>query len=360
MIHVNFITTWNIKCGIATYSNFLVDELQNFKDLEIEVLPITQQNSKSPLPFLKMVQSTGRSEITHIQYQPGLFGFVPYIPKFINWFINYIPLMMFLLKFWKRNKVVLTVHEFVIESIMDKLTLKFLNLSDRIIVHNREMADFMIKNGSPSEKFVLMPHGTPEGIFLDKKDAKRKLGLSNKKVLTIFGFVHKNKGHDMVIEILNSLDEDTVLLVAGEARITEHKEYYNFLKHRTSELGLDNRVIFLDYIKDEDLPVVFNATDIALFPYKWIITSGSFHMTLSYNIPTITSDLDYFRDMKERYGCLELFETGNKEDLLEKIKDLLNNKPKQKHLKMNCREFYKETSWKAVAEKTAEIYSDLV
>ncbi|AEG17957.1 glycosyl transferase group 1 [Methanobacterium paludis] len=356
MIPVNFITTWHIKCGIATYSNFLVEEMKNFKDIEIKVHPITQQNSKSPMPFLKIVKEIQKSEITHIQYQPGLFGFVPYLPTFIN----YIPLMIFLLKFWKRNKIVITVHEFVLDSFLDKLTLKFINLSDKIIVHNKKMADFMIKNGTPCEKFVLMPHGTPEGVFLDKNDAKMSLGLSNKKVLTIFGFVHKNKGHDLVIDILNSLDDDVVLLVAGEARIAEHKKYYNFLKQRSSELGLENRVIFLDYIKDEDLPVVFNSTDIALFPYKWIITSGSFHMALSYNIPTIASDLEYFKEIKDEYGCIELFEQDNKEELVEKIKDLLNNKTKQDYLKSKCSEFYEKTSWKAVAKKTSEIYSDLV
>lgn len=247
MITVNFITTWNIKCGIATYSNFLLDEMKNFRDIGIKVHPITQQNSRSPVPFLKIIKNINKSEITHIQYQPGLFGFIPYIP----FFINYIPIMIFLLKFWKKNKIVITVHEFVLDSFLDKLTLKFINLSDRIIVHNKKMADLMIKHGTPAEKFVLMPHGTPEGVFLDKNDAKMSLGLSDKKVLTIFGFVHKNKGHDLVIDILNSLDDDIVLLVAGEARINEHKKYYNFLKQRSSELGLENRVIFLDYIKDE-------------------------------------------------------------------------------------------------------------
>lgn len=83
-------------------------------------------------------------------------------------------------------------------------------------------------------------------------------------------------------------------------------------------------------------------------------------MALSYNIPTIASDLEYFKEMKDEYGCIELFEQGNKEELIEKIEDLLNNKTKQDYLKSKCREFYKKTSWKAVAKKTSEIYSDLV
>ncbi|MBI5680686.1 MAG: glycosyltransferase [Methanobacterium sp.] len=354
MIKVNFITTWGTKCGIADYSEYLVNALKKCENLKISIVQIKKPNIHNPFYFIKLLNKVKKFEITHVQYQPSLFGYIPYIPIFINYF----PIFIFFLKFWKKNRIITTVHEFVLNSVVDKINLKFLKLSDKIIVHNKNLADLLETNGVPQEKLSIIPHGTPKGQILDKKISKEKLGVSNKNVLTIFGFIHENKGHDLLIEALSNLNDNITLLIAGGARVKEHESFYNNLKERSHELKLKDRIKFLDYVKEEDLPIIFNATDIAIFPYRWIITSGSFHLTLSYKIPTITSDLNYFKEIKKEYDCLITFKKDNKEDLVEKITYLLNNKEKQTYLKENCENFYIQTRWESVAKKTLNLYLD--
>lgn len=78
---VNLITTWDIKCGIAKYSEFLKSELDKFNKFEIVIHPIKKPKSINPISFIKLIKEIENSQIVHIQYQPSIFGRIP-IPFF--------------------------------------------------------------------------------------------------------------------------------------------------------------------------------------------------------------------------------------------------------------------------------------
>ena len=109
----------------------------------------------------------------------------------------------------------------------------------------------------------------------------------------------------------------------------------------------------------DHLPVIASATDLFVYPYKWIVASAALSLGLSYRVPTISSDLSYFKEIQDKYDCIELFKTGNKQDLLIKIRQLLVDLDRQAYLKKKCEEFYYDTSWRSVAKKTNTIYSEL-
>ena len=353
-IHVNILTSQNINCGIADTTNHLINELSTSNKIDINVLPITDTLSKNPLYFIGLLKDIKEYQTTHIQYQPDLFGNVP-IPYLE---LNYLPLVMKILK-QKQNKIVTTLHEVGLNSIINRYVLKFLNLSDKLIVHNEKMIEILAANGIEADKIVEIPLGTSEPKILDKNKCKAKLNVADKKIITIFGFISQNKGHDLIIEILSKLDHDIILFVAGGTRTEDQKSYKESLKQRVSLMGLENRVKFFDFVDKNDLPVIANATDLFVYPYRWIVASAALNLGLSYGVPTITSDLSYFKSIKNRYDCVELFEKENKQDLFVKITELLNDNDRQNYLKRKCEEFYNQTSWKAVADKTIDLYLDL-
>ena len=60
--------------------------------------------------------------------------------------------------------------------------------------------------GVSESKLRVIPHGSFEKPnFLNKEECKRKLGLQNKTVITILGFVTPKKGHDLVIPLLPAI-----------------------------------------------------------------------------------------------------------------------------------------------------------
>lgn len=355
MIKINLITSWNTECGIADTSRSLVDELEKYKDVEINICPLKNSGSRNPLYFSKLLTNVPKNQISHIQYQNNLFG--PFIPNFS---LSYFPFVIFLLKFWRKNKIITTVHEIDSNSMIDKLTIKFLNLSDKLIAHNNSLLNSMGENGIKKDKLSMVPLGTSKSRIMNKESCKKQLKVSKKTLITIFGFIGINKGHDLIIDILPELGEDYILFIAGGSQNKEQLEYEKFLKKKITSLNLENRVKFLDFVEEEKLPVVANATDIFIYPYRWIIASAALNLALSYQIPTITSDLDYFQEIKKKYDCIILFKNENKEDLLEKIQELNDSKEKQDYLKNKCRDFLKKTSWKSVGEETRKLYLNLM
>ena len=355
MTEINFITSWNTECGIADTTRLLFNELEKHDDVKINICPLKKWGSKNPFYFFKLLKNIQKNQITHIQYHSDLF-----IPFIHGLSLSYFPLVIFFLKFWRKNKIITTVHEIDSNSVIDKLIIKFLDLSDKLIAHNSKLINSMEESGVKKDKLFLIPLGTLKNKIMDKESCKNKLMVSNKKILTIFGFIGLNKGHDLVIDILPELGEDYVLIIAGESRTKEQIEYKHILKDKISSAELQNRVKFLGFVEEEQLSVVANATDIFLYPYRWITASAALNIALSYQTPTITSDLDYFREMKREYDCIELFKSENKHDLLEKIRELLSSAEKQNYLKEKCRYFGKKTSWRSVGCKTKRLYLDLI
>lgn len=355
MIKINFITSWNIECGIAETSKFLVNELEKHGDIQNNICPVKKSGTKNPFYYIKLLKNVGENQITHIQYHSDLFS--PFIPGFS---LCYFPMVIFLLKFWRKNKIITTVHEIDPNSMLDKLNIKFLSLSSKLIAHNRNSINSMEKNGIKKEKLFLIPLGTSESKIMDKTFCKNKLGIADKKILTIFGFISLNKGHDLIIDILPELDEDCILIIVGTSSNREQIEYRHLLKDKIASAGLQDRVKFLGFVDEKKLPVVANATDIFLYPYRWIIASAALNTAISYQIPTITSDLDYFKEIKKEYDCITLFKSEDKQDLVEKIRGLLSSDEKREHLKEKCMYFNKKTSWKSVGDKTKKLYLELM
>ena len=94
------------------------------------------------------------------------------------------------------------------------------------------------------------------------------------------------------------------------------------MENQVLSLGLENRVKFFNFVDKKDLPVIASATDLFIYPYRWIVASAALSLGLSYRVPTITSDLSYFKEIKDRYDCIELFETGNNKIYLLKLSKL--------------------------------------
>lgn len=354
MITINFITSWNTECGIADTTKLLVDELKKYDDIQINICPVKKSGPKNPFYFFKLLKNIPKNQITHIQYHSDLFG--PFIPDVS---LSYFPMVISLLKFWRKNKIITTVHEIDSNSMIDKIIIKFLNFSDKLIAHNSNLINSMENCGVKKGKLFLIPLGTLQSKLLDKKLCKNMLGAADKKILTIFGFIGLNKGHDLIVDILPELDKNHILVIAGAPRTKEQIKYQHLLEEQIFNARLQDRVKFLGFVDRKQLPVVAGATDIFIYPYRWIIASAALNIALSYQIPTITSDLNYFKEIKREYSCIELFKSENKQDLLEKICGLLRSTEKQEHLKEKCRYFNKKTSWRTVGNKMRELYLEL-
>lgn len=362
---VNLVTTWNIRCGIAAYSAFLVAELK--RNARIRIVRVSNTYTLSPY-FLVLGFKTGRShELVHVQFASGMFGDFK-LGRYRR-AQAFTALLFYLGLAFGMSQVVTTFHE-VMKTVSARgrvgLTyIKLLNklicgVSDIVIVHTLESKELMVKTyGVDGSKVKVIPMGCYETpLFLNKDACKEKLNLSGKKVITIPGFVSKHKGHDLVVALLPLLDKEVHLLIAGGTRTREDMAYYEEVKKFAQRHHCINRITFHDYFPITS--TIMNATDIAILPYRYATESLTLHLLIAYKVPTITSDLSVFKEIKQEYDCIGLFRSNNKKDLLAKILSLLSDEKKQSLLQEQCQKMWNDRKWSSIAAKHVETYLEVL
>jgi len=348
---INLVTTWNTRCGIATYSASLANELRKLS--KIYITRVSETRKLNFITFFVLgIQAGNLSEVVHVQHEYGIFG--------LSAFFLYLGLAL------ARVPVVTTFHEVmketgqgIAERLYKMLSEVICNVSNFTIVHTLESKELLSKICDvPKDKLIVIPHGSFENpIVLDKDACKAKLNLYGKTILTIPGFVRRNKGHDLLINVIPLLNERVHLLIAGGPRVKQHEAYYQELKQKAEQQGIIGRVTFYGYVPDEEIPVVMNATNIAVLPHRYGVTqSGILHILIAYRIPTIASDLGAFKEVASQHRCLQLFKAGDRRDLCKKISALLNDEEKQNFLRARCGEMWNNTKWSLMAKKHIEVY----
>jgi glycosyltransferase involved in cell wall biosynthesis len=77
---------------------------------------------------------------------------------------------------------------------------------------------------------------------------------------------------------------------------------------------------------------------------------------MAYGIPTLASDLAAFKEVYDEYGCLDLFKTGDSQDLYEKLQVLLFDAQHRILLKVKSVAMWNATKWSNIAQKHLEVY----
>lgn len=126
--------------------------------------------------------------------------------------------------------------------------------------------------GVPEEKIFTSPEGV-NLLNFDSHDhsgieaVKDRHGLNGKKVILTVGRLVDYKGNDTVIgalpEVLESVP-DAVYMVVGRGPMEER------LKQMASDKGVQDKVIFCDFVPDERLPDYYKACDVFVMPNRQI------------------------------------------------------------------------------------------
>jgi len=343
---VNLVTPWKMTSGIADDSRYLVPFLR--KKIAVRVIEIEKPQTKNPFYFYRLAKKASKDcDIIHIQHEFGLFGKLLFSGIFTP---------IFYLSLDRSKKIITTVHEFRRMGGLLNILRKWSNhlifqRSDTIHVHTSK-AENELRGRVPKEKIRTIPLGIYDKRLIRKKEeCKKTLGLAGKKVILFFGlFIHKEKGYDTIMDVLPRLDKDTVLLVLGEPM---DQGYLQQLKAKAKNLSMEKKVIFHGKYNEEQVPTFLNAADIAVLPYKKATQSGAINPLLAYGIPTITSDIEFFREINREYSCFLIFRS--KEELEQLIKKTLK-KGAGKALEKNMKRFVSDRSPERIVGETIKMY----
>ena len=144
-------------------------------------------------------------------------------------------------------------------------------------------------------RVVHIPHPSYQGVYpatVTPADARASLGLerSDRTVLA-FGQVRPYKGLDVLVDAVRQVPEAVrpVLLLAGRTAPQDRGAVDRLL-------GDDVRVVRSDdHVEDVDVQRWFRAADVAVFPYRRVLNSGSLHLAASFGVPSVLPDEPHLR-----------------------------------------------------------------
>ncbi|MFA5173385.1 MAG: glycosyltransferase family 4 protein [Candidatus Paceibacterota bacterium] len=232
--------------------------------------------------------------------------------------------------------------------------------SDFLITTSDRLKKLLIeKTGVSGEKIITARGGADLKKFqINSKSeipSKRKmLGLPEDKKLVgyIGGFktMGMDKGIGIMIKALKFLRSDFAMVFVGgkEKEIEEYKEIAE--REKVSE-----RVIFLEYQKEEKIAEYEEAMDILVIPYpdslhfrEWGFPMKVYEYMAS-GTPIIYSDLDLINEVLKGRGLS--FKPEDEKDLASKINFLTENKSEGEKMTKEAKTSVKNFTWESRAEK---------
>ncbi len=364
------------QCGIATYTDYLIHGLKRV-DKDIKVLILAEKEAeKVEEDRLKVNPCWSRKEdyvsqilenleevdVIHMQHEYSIWRFDERLPHLTE-------------ELSKKAKLIITMHcvhtnvtcdygrDYGVEMDMEEFNRKFLSPATKVILHLDECKKILEREGVPSEKLVVIPHGS-EIQDVDTIVSRKHLNLPEKGfIILLFGFVRPHKKIHIVIEAMKEIVEkkkDVYLFIAGGAypRKPEEHPYVKMCENLIKDLGLEENVIFPNrFLPNEDVPYIFGASDLVLFPYyeDYRSASGAFHLAMGAGKPVIASRIPKFEELANVSPEL-LILPEDKKALCRLILRLVEDEKFYREIKEKTKEYGLMTSWDNVAKKHLEVY----
>ncbi|WFR65949.1 glycosyltransferase [Curtobacterium flaccumfaciens] len=146
-----------------------------------------------------------------------------------------------------------------------------------------------------TSRVVHIPHPSYQGVYpgsVTHSEARASLGLrDDDRTVLAFGQMRPYKGLDVLVDAVRRLApaDRPVLLLAGRTT-DEDRASIDAL------LGDDVRAVREhDHVDDIDVQRWFRAADVAVFPYRRVLNSGSLHLAASFGVPSVLPDEPHLR-----------------------------------------------------------------
>lgn len=315
---------------------------------------------------LDLLKGLRKAAIIHLHWIEGYFFVSHHKHLTLLKSLVFISYLIFV-RYVARRKIVITLHNLVaherlypaLEHRMFTLTLK---LADGVIVHNtysKKMACRMYN--TDENKIRIIPHGNFSLYYRNHISRKAARGIlkipENKFVMLFFGGIRPYKGIEQLLDIMEDLlayEKDLFIVVGGvcnddtlEKRL---KAFSNKLKRSS--------LVRTEFIPDEDVQILMNASDVGILPYRETTTSGALLLYMSFGKPVIVADLEPILELLQDSGIY--YKHGDNEDLARVILEVKRGCYNLEKLSQEVFQISQKYQWDDIAEKTIEFYNKLL
>lgn len=368
---VNVSTFLPTQCGLATFSNDLVNSLALsplVADTQVvavspdpkqvffpPVMAVIKKQVKSDYRRVARLLNRFEPDVVMIQHEYGIFGGPDgsYILDFVDELR--IPYAVTL-------HTVLPKHSAGQSRVLKKLCAK----AKQVLVFTSRAEELMNKAKlCDAEKMRVVPHGAPPEITkLSLQPIPKKTNRKKTFLVTSFGLLAPRKGVDLTIKAISLLAKqhpEIQMVVAGdihpEVRRRQGAKYEEQLESLVKRHGLQLHVTFQkQFLTIEELAELLARTELFVSAYegKDQIVSGALTFALAAGCACVSTPYRYAQDMLSS-GAGTLVPFGKVKPLARAIENYLTNPEKLRAARAEARRIGKNLSWPAVGLETAQI-----
>jgi glycosyltransferase involved in cell wall biosynthesis len=358
------------QCGIATFTRDLVTGIRAADPMaEVDVVALNDGPYEYKLPvkwsidmadeeaYPRVAEFLNRAkyDILCVQHEFGIFGgsdgsHLLQLMRNVN------------------MPIVTTLH-----TVLDNPSLgqravfnELLELSERVVVMGRKGEEILTEvYDVPRSKIDEIPHGIHKVDRQRAIELRQKHGLEGRPVILTFGLLGYDKGiHDMVEAMANIVKDhpDAIYLVVGAThphlKAKHGEEYRERLIARTSELGLQDNIVFVNrYVSESELAGWLAVADIYVTPYlkPHQITSGTLAYAVGSGCAVVSTPYWHAQELLED-GRGVLVSFNSPPNLAATISRLLGNEDERKEMAGKAFEYGRSMRWPVVGKVYQETF----
>jgi len=199
---------------------------------------------------------------------------------------------------------------------------------------------------------VIYPGIKAKKTMPNSKILKEKYGIDSDFVLFV-GTLQPRKNVERLIEAFSKIkDKKTTLVLVGK-----RGWLYEEILSAPKKFNVEDRVKFLDFVPDEDLPVLYGGAQCFVLPSLYEGFGLPVLEAMQYGCPVITSNVS---SLPEAGGNAALYvDPKNVDDITEKIDELLSNEKLRKELILKGTKQVKKFSWEKAARETLSVLEEV-
>ena len=364
---VDMVTTWNIKCGIAEFTRYFIENTNKF--IKYRIFPnktnklirqdedfvahrswnIGQANDDIS-ELLKELDSSS-SQIIHVQYNLGFFSLKA--------------LSLICSKLGKKKRIIVVFHattgikERLEHDAERNIIINDLNQAYRLIVHQTHDAKCLISLGLKENIIQVIPLGQITYPYRSLSEARAIIGIQSQHIVGSYGFLLPQKGIEKCIRaiaILKNKYPDIIYIASCalyDADIS--MEYYKKCKETVQELGLSNHVLlFTDFLAPEESIILLQACNVLIMAYDKTreSASGATRFCVAAKRPLITTKQEIFAEFNE---CSYQIKKNTPEKIAEAVNYLMDESIAFNY-SIKLQKKIENTNWHTIGRQYLDLY----
>ncbi|MCM8530224.1 MAG: glycosyltransferase family 4 protein [Lentisphaeraceae bacterium] len=241
---------------------------------------------------------------------------------------------------------------------------KVLQDADAIICVGRDEFGLM-KKRFPNKEVVYQPNGVSSKFFENGKgdDFREKYGVAGStEVFLCVSRIDQQKNQLLLLEAFADYQQkksDSQLILIGPITI---QTYHQDLLDRAQELGVIDKLLILPGFKPDDVMLAnaYTAADTFVLPSRHEPFGIVILEAWAAGTPVIAANVGGISGFSEHGKDILLFKDNDKEDLLQCMTQVSENKDLASKLKENATVKVKNYDWSNIAEQTLDLYRRLI